>query len=660
MASDAKKVAGKAAEAGKGGLSVGKLLLALVLLGIAAAALFFVFGRGAGGAPALPSYLSSNATVPAAFSQVLAQNSTAMAGLSSMIADHINGTQQFHVNYSGVAYVKLSGSLAAVGAISAPVAMWIAKYDTDRHLSASAESILGAINVQQLSLSNGTYVCTNLNVTAAQNGNVGGINGNPHCSAGSGINGFDLTPLYSFNFSKLQYAGITFAVAQSYQSTYGGEPCTAVLGTLGGAVSGRFAMCMSDQYYVPLSIGINASGQGGDFSIVLNETDIGNSSVQGVVDTIPYTLSGGASAYNSTNTTNSAAGQFFAGVGGCRDYANTIASGMMANCDENLTEGNGALSVAGPAGQTEYFCVGSNIGNSSVSWTQDAGIGGSSIGHQSGSTCTVNGAGTNITSIAAVGLLNPPQYTILKSIAMDSGFGVARETIPSDSPNATDGVVFSSERQYFSTSYTVTQDNSFVLVAVSCSSGPDKFFGQLSEAGYCTPCTVPAMAPFYENGFPNPGERLECTKSDVPPGCDVINPNLLNSWHYSAQPFLNISTGDVSSAYGAGSGGIGVTQSYVLACVQNAGTYQIGGMFQPYYGATASGTGPNLTYYNVTYISSVNLPAGTQLGNGASYLGDGMYSIPGIFPPHTVSAVVYDFGPVGHVRIVNNYINNSA
>jgi len=61
-----------------------------------------------------------------------------------------------------------------------------------------------------------------------------------------------------------------------------------VTGTVTGSGHGSFIMCMSDVYYVPLSIGFNVTGASGSMAIFLNETSIGNTANQSIVTTLPY------------------------------------------------------------------------------------------------------------------------------------------------------------------------------------------------------------------------------------------------------------------------------------------------------------------------------------------------------------------------------------
>ncbi len=283
--------------AGAGIGILGKLIIALVALGVIGAGALFIFGPSILGgtsspAPALQTF-GQNGTVPAAYSTAFKNPSTSMEMLSTLTNASLNSnsTKQFHANYTGTVYFKSSNkALSLLGTISSPLSMWIAQYNGSRHLSftASDASVLGSLNVQWLSFS---YVCTNFNANAAAHGNVTALLGSekPSCASGNTLGSVNLSQMYGFNFNQLGQFGLNFIYNNSYQSAYRGTPCTVVEGTVtGSGGNGRFIMCMSDTYYVPLSIGINDTGSGGSFAIFLNETSIGDSANQSVVTTLPY------------------------------------------------------------------------------------------------------------------------------------------------------------------------------------------------------------------------------------------------------------------------------------------------------------------------------------------------------------------------------------
>jgi hypothetical protein len=284
--------AGNSAGGGMG--IIGKILILLVALGIIGAGALFLLGPSLLGstppAPALQTF-SQSGTVPASYSTVFQNPGSSMDNLTSLIKTNLDSDQQFHVNYTGTVYFASSNrALSLLGTVSSPTYLWLAQYNGSKHLSftASAVSVLGSLNVQWLSY---PYVCANFNVAQASQGDITALLGSKQssCTQGSVLGGVDLSQMYNFDFNQLSHFGINLVYNNSYQSSYRGTPCTVIAGTVSGSAgNGRFIMCMSDTYYVPLSIGINDTGPSGSFAIFLNETSIGNSANQSVVTTPPY------------------------------------------------------------------------------------------------------------------------------------------------------------------------------------------------------------------------------------------------------------------------------------------------------------------------------------------------------------------------------------
>ena len=210
-----------------GGLGIiAKLIIALIVLGIVGAGALYFFGSSIVGgsttpAPALQTF-SQNGTVPATFSTIFQNPNTSMTKLSALINTSLssNAVRQFHVNYTGTVYLKSSSkALSILGTISSPVYMWLAQYNSSKHLSftAGAASLLGSLNVQWLSSS---YVCTNFNAKAASQGNITALLGSRQsmCVKGNGVGGVNFSQIYNFNFNGLSSYGLNFVYGKSYQS----------------------------------------------------------------------------------------------------------------------------------------------------------------------------------------------------------------------------------------------------------------------------------------------------------------------------------------------------------------------------------------------------------------------------------------------------------
>ena len=193
-----------------------------------------------------------------------------------------------------------SGALGAVASISSPLRLNESKYANSTKLSANATNIpiLGNGRLVYAVLANGTYVCTNFNTTALSSKNYGKVitnnNHNMSCVKEATIAGINIGGVARFNLSSLANQGIRISYAKDYPSTYKGMKCTYVSGNMtqlasNGTVtgSGKFGACISDTYYMPLSLAMSFSAQPASVFINLNETSIGNYSNQSFVDSLP-------------------------------------------------------------------------------------------------------------------------------------------------------------------------------------------------------------------------------------------------------------------------------------------------------------------------------------------------------------------------------------
>lgn len=280
-----------------GGMSIGKILGILIALAIAAAGALFMFGPAlAGNQQQSLQTFAQNGTVPSSYSSMFQNQGTAMSQLTSLINSSLedNATAMFHVNYTGSVHLSPSKNSSMPVSISSPAYVWIAQYSGNRHLSLGITSaaLFGSMNAQYLHVNDTDYVCSNFNTTALQNGKYAAlVTKTSQCSKGNTLAGIDMEGISNFDFGEFDNFGMHFTFGKGYQSSYKGVPCTVIMGNItGSSSSGSFVMCMDDQYNVPLSFGMVLNGKGGSFSMFLNETDIGNSSSQSVVDALPYPL----------------------------------------------------------------------------------------------------------------------------------------------------------------------------------------------------------------------------------------------------------------------------------------------------------------------------------------------------------------------------------
>ncbi len=249
------------------------------------------------------SQLPSFQNLGASPKQVLAnlpglQGYDASQQLSNFTLSHLARVSELTVVYSGMAYAHGNGA-ASLLAFNSPINVFLSKYGQDRRFSVNltSASVLGDISIIYASMFNSTFICENFNATAASLGNQNGVlfgSREMHCSSGNLLLGVNLGNVSVFDPTQLASYGITPRYTSVYQSEYRGLNCTYLSGTISQVASngtnegsGKFGMCLSDQYYVPLSLSAIFSGNAGSFSFYLNETSISNSSSQQEIAAMP-------------------------------------------------------------------------------------------------------------------------------------------------------------------------------------------------------------------------------------------------------------------------------------------------------------------------------------------------------------------------------------
>jgi len=240
-----------------------------------------------------------NSTPPQQFSSLPTfsgtQTSAALANLSS---SQLHNMSEFAISYSGQVYAKGSGIESVVSFLS-PLNVSYLKYESNESfdINATSASAFGDVNINYLNITNGTYTCTNFNSSAASSGNADKLlfgSRSEDCVNGNQIAGVNLARLAQFNFSQAAQYGIIMHYSALYQSQYDGMPCTYLYGNLsevnssaGNIGNGEFGMCISDAYYVPLSLSAYISGVHGVFSVSINETNITNYTSAAQVEKLP-------------------------------------------------------------------------------------------------------------------------------------------------------------------------------------------------------------------------------------------------------------------------------------------------------------------------------------------------------------------------------------
>ncbi len=248
----------------------------------------------------LPQFQNTSAPVPSAFSTVLtlpSQQTT--ANLAALTQTHITAAQQFNVSYNGSIYVRPSGLVGAIAQINSPLYVSESKYgsDTKLYMNITSLPIVGVGKLIYLNLTNGTYSCTNLNVSAKTSGfSLSSLSANRNitCVHSTTLAGVNVDNLTRFDLSELGHAGAQLNYQKVYQSTYMGMSCTYMFGNMIQTASngtttgtGEFDMCMSDTYYVPLSLSMYFNTQSLSLMFNMNETSISNQSNQSYIESLP-------------------------------------------------------------------------------------------------------------------------------------------------------------------------------------------------------------------------------------------------------------------------------------------------------------------------------------------------------------------------------------
>lgn len=270
-----------------------KALLAGIVALVAVVALVFYLNSTSSFNPSLPYFPNLGSSVPQAFAQLPTyQGAQAASAISSGESLYLANVSQFSVNYAGSVYARGSGTAGLVS-VSSPLYAGYSKYDNDElfFMNATSVSVLGDAEATYLDNANGTFVCSDFNISSNGSNIQGALFGsrNVTCNTGVQLAGIDLQKIAHFDFSQAQGLGVSMRYNNAYESSYKGMPCTYLNGTLeqiasnGTAIGlGAFGICVSDASYVPLSIAAYLSGNDGSFSVILNETSMSNSTTAAI------------------------------------------------------------------------------------------------------------------------------------------------------------------------------------------------------------------------------------------------------------------------------------------------------------------------------------------------------------------------------------------
>ena len=283
---------------------IGKILAALaIVIIILAVALAISNGIQSKYHQQLPNFPDINNTVPPQFSNILSQpSSQTSAQLSSLTKRGTANVPQSSIIYNGSVYVKPSGLIGAFTQVNSPIYAGESRYgkDVKMYVNVTSLPVLGTWKIIYLNITNGTFTCTNFNMSAISEGNFAkALSGNKNitCARTSTLAGINFSQIAEFNMSQFSKEGLLLNYETIYQSTYKGAPCTYMAGNITNVKSstgsplgnGAFEICISDRYYVPVSLSMYLTNSSYRMSANINETYISNSSEESFVTSMPAT-----------------------------------------------------------------------------------------------------------------------------------------------------------------------------------------------------------------------------------------------------------------------------------------------------------------------------------------------------------------------------------
>lgn len=283
---------GKAAATGASVSGLGSTAIAFVAIVLIAIGYLVLTSHNGSSGNNFPSFSKGTDATPAAFANIQGSSgSVPTEKLAKLTQTGLANANQLTILYNGS--MNLQESLVS---INSPLYVSDMKYGKDQRFDINITNVqgIGHIEIVYINTTNGTFTCMNINSGALSNQDYQAVLFGNHsltCRITDIIAGLDFSQLANFNWSQLTNEGVNLQYQQVYQSTYHGMPCTYIAGTVSASGSsstgGLFQMCMSDVYYVPLSMSLILSGSGKSFSVTVNETSITNSASKSQIDSIP-------------------------------------------------------------------------------------------------------------------------------------------------------------------------------------------------------------------------------------------------------------------------------------------------------------------------------------------------------------------------------------
>ncbi|MDE1810731.1 MAG: hypothetical protein KGH66_01685 [Candidatus Micrarchaeota archaeon] len=284
------------------GMGLGKLLGVIAVIVI-------IVGVGAGAAIQYSnsSNISANpALLPETNETVLPQISAALNhsqgnvfyALANLSQQYVNSIPQTTVAYKGDLKAEVGqGGLSFLATFSSPVSIISAKYRGQNRFDFNLTDLApyGNIMVSYANLTNGTSVCTNLNVSAIESTNIGAILGQDRgqvlCKHTNYVGGLNMTAVSNLEFTQIdQITNVNYT--SYYQSEWNGMACTFINGTItplnqSQNWDGVFQTCISNNYWIPLTMYIYLNDSQGRGHMSVNETSISSTANLTYITTPP-------------------------------------------------------------------------------------------------------------------------------------------------------------------------------------------------------------------------------------------------------------------------------------------------------------------------------------------------------------------------------------
>jgi hypothetical protein len=244
---------------------------------------------------ALPAFPNTGGTVPSALAGIASQSGRAGLETLARASASVPNESQFTVSYAGKASLSFSHFPLSLISVNSPLGIAASRYANDFKVGMDLESlpVIGQGNLTYVNLTTGSLLCSNVNVTSLKVGNFWNLLFGPRavtCRNFAAFSGGAPADYADSMISQVSNYGVALTFGSEYQSVYEGQPCTYISGNLnessqGGA--GVFGMCISDAYYVPLSLAVHFSNSAEVLTAGVNETTIGAYSQKQAVDSLP-------------------------------------------------------------------------------------------------------------------------------------------------------------------------------------------------------------------------------------------------------------------------------------------------------------------------------------------------------------------------------------